>query len=138
MALTNIQAVRLLVQDTAGPGLYFLSDDEITYFLDRNNQSVDKAALEAAKVILLQLSIRGDSTVDVLSIKSSKAAEAYRLALQMFIRNPDTNRILQNASGYAGGVSISDMQANVDNLDNNIVVSPVAEDQTTPTSFFTI
>ena len=138
MALTSIQAVRLLVQDTAGPGLYFLSDDELTYFLDRNNQSVDKAALEAAKVILLQLSIRGDSTVDVLSVRSSKAAEAYRLALQMFIRNPDTNRILQNASGYAGGVSISDMQANVDNLDNNIVASPVAEDQTTPASYFSI
>ncbi len=138
MALTSIQAVRLLVQDTAGPGLYFLSDDEITYFLDRNNQSVDKAALEAAKVILLQLSIRGDSTVDVLSVRSSKAAEAYRLALQMFIRNPDTNRILQNASGYAGGVSISDMQANIDNLDNNIVVVPAADSEVSTSSFFTV
>lgn len=120
MALTSIQQVRLLIQDTV-PGLYILSDDEITYFLEKNNQSSDRAAIAAAKVILLNLSMRGDSTVDIFSIKSSKAAENYRLALQMFLKSPDMNPVLQNCQGYVGGVSKADMKANDANTDNTLV-----------------
>ena len=122
MALTAIQQVRLLVQDNS-PGLYFLSDDEITYLLDRNNQSINRSAMEAARIILFQLSMRGDESVDILSIKGSKAAFAYKEALQLYIKNPDMNPALTLSKVYAGNISKSDMQANVDNSDNNVVTT---------------
>lgn len=136
MALTNIQQVRLLVQDST-PGLYIVSDDEIDFFLERNSNNINRTALEVAKVILLNLSMRGDSTVDILSIKGSKAAEAYRLALELFIKSPELNPALQNAGAYFGGVSISDMQANDLNTDNNIVQNPNGT-TVLPTDYFSV
>ncbi len=137
MALTAIQQVRLLIQDNS-PGLYIISDDEINFFLERNSNNINRTAVEAAKVVLLNLSMRSDTSTDILSIKGSKAAEAYRLALELFIKSPDLNPVLQNTSGYAGGISIADMQANIDNLDNNIVVVPAADSEVSTSSFFTV
>lgn len=126
MALTNIQQVRLLVQDNT-PGLYIVSDDEITFFLERNADNINRTALEVAKVILLNLSMRGDQTVDVFSIRGSKASEQYRLALELFLKDPQLNPILNSAQGYFSNISISDMQSNDSNSDNNIVTSPSNE-----------
>ena len=70
MALTLIQQVRLNVQDNI-PGLYIISDDEITYLLEKFNNNVDKASYQAAKIILLNLAQRSDETIDVFSIKGS-------------------------------------------------------------------
>lgn len=126
MPLSLIQQVRLLVQDT-DPALPFLSDDEITFFLERNSNSVNRTSLECARVILLQLSLRStQETVDIFSISGGKhAAEQYRLSLQLFLRDPNLNPVMNSVSGYAGGISISDMQANSDNCDNNSVTTPL-------------
>jgi hypothetical protein len=124
--LTLIQQVRLTVQDST-VGLYILTDDEIQYFLDKNNNSIARSSIDAAKSILLNLSMRTDDTVDILSIKNSKVAEQYRLALQMFLKDPNTNPFLDNVKGYIGGVSISDMQANNATTDNNIITNPYTE-----------
>ena len=137
MALTPIQIVRLNVQDNT-VGFYFISDDEIQYLLDKYEDNTDQASLEAARIILMQLSIRGDSTVDIFSIKGSKAAESYRMALQMYLRDPMLNPILKNTSAYFGNVSLSDMQANVDNLDNNAVIPPNASNRSTATNYFSL
>lgn len=128
MALSLIEQVRLLVQDNA-VGFYFVSNDEIQFFLDRNSQSVNRTALEVAKVILLQLSLRStQETVDIFSITGgAKASEQYRLALQLFLRDPNLNPVYQSISGYASGVSLSDMQANSDTLDNNSVTTPLTQ-----------
>ena len=123
MALSSIEQVRFLVQDNT-PGLYLISDEEIYFLLQRNNKNVDRTALEAAKVILLNLSMRGDQSVDIFSVKGSKAAEQYRMALQMFIRSPDLNPILKTVQGWVGGVSKSEMEANDANSDNFTVDTP--------------
>ena len=123
MALNLIQIIRLNIQDTVA-GLYILSDAEIEYFLQKNENNINRTSLDCARVILLNLSMRGDSVIDILSIKGSKAAEQYRLSLQMFLRDPNMNPVLTNCQGYAGGISISDMQANVDNQDNNYARTP--------------
>ncbi len=123
MALSAIESVRLLVADNE-PGLYMVSDEEIYFFLTRNNNNVDRAALETAKVILLKLSIRGDQTVDIFSIKGSKAAEQYRMALQLYVKSPDLNPILKTVQGWVGGVSKSEMEANDANPDNKTVDTP--------------
>ena len=65
-----------------------------------------------------------DNLVDVLSIKSSKAAEQYRVSLQMYLNNPSLNPLIKSASIYAGNVSLSDMNTNDTTADNNYVSSP--------------
>ena len=123
MALTLIEQVRLLVQDNAGPGLYILSDAEIEFLLEKNTNNLTRTSLEAARIILFNLSMRGDSTVDILSIRGSRAAEQYRLALQMFIRDPNLNPVIQNCGAWAGGISNSEMLENNLATDNNYVGS---------------
>ncbi len=123
MAMTLIDQVRFLIQDNT-PGLYIISDEEIAFLLNRNNKNVDRTAIEAAKVVLLNLSMRGDQTVDIFSIKGNKAAEQYRLSLQLFIKDPNMNPILKTVCGWVGGVSKAEMLTNDSNSDNNIVPSP--------------
>ena len=124
MALNAVQQVRLEIGDT-DVALPILADVEIEYFLQKNNNSVRRASLDAAKTILFKLSMdSADETVGLLSIKGHRAAEAYKEALKMYIKNPDLNTVLQNAEVYAGGISRSDMQANVNDSDANFVQSP--------------
>lgn len=140
MSLTLIQQVRFLVQDNV-PGLYIISDDEIQYLLDKNSNNVNRAAVEAARIILFNLSMRSDSVVDIFSVKSSSSAKAYIEALKLFIRDPSLSGVLSNINGYAGGISIEDMQANDANLDNNIPVPPSQSPESVniqSSTFFTI
>jgi hypothetical protein len=137
MALTLIQQVRLLVQDST-PGLYIVSDDEINFFLERNSNNLNRTALEVAKVILLNLSMRGDNTIDIMSIKGSKTAEAYRLALELFIKSPELNPILQSTQGYFGGVSLTDIDANNANSDNNVVSSTESTNLVQTSNYFAV
>jgi hypothetical protein len=123
MALTPIQEVRLIVQDNT-VGLYILSDDEIEYFITKNNSNITRASISAANAILMNLSMRGDETVDIFSIRGSKAAEQYRLSLQMFLRDPSTNPYIQNIGAYVGGISKADMLLNDSNTDNNTTLNP--------------
>ena len=133
----TIQALRIELGDT-DMTLPIMSDQEYRYFLEKNNRSVRRAAMDAAKSIIFKLSMRTDETVDIFSIKGSKAAAQYMQALNMYIKNPDLNPVLQNAMPYAGGVSLSDMQANDANLDNNVVVPPTQSADKLPTNFFNV
>ena len=136
MAYTDIQKVRIEVADL-DPGFPLLVDDEYAYLLEKNNNSVVRASVDAARIILLKLSQQTDETVDVFSVRGSKAAEQYRLALELYIKNPQLNSLYNNLKGYVGGVSISDMDANNANLDNNIIQSPSDSGELVNTSFFT-
>lgn len=118
---TDIEKVRIELQDNAGPGLYILSDDEIQYFLDKHSGSIPRACIDAARAILFKLSMQGDEKVDILSLNGSKTAEQYRLALQLYLRDPTLNPIASGLKAYFGNVSKSDMQSNNLNPDNNFV-----------------
>ena len=136
MAYTDIQKVRIEVADL-DPGFPLLADDEYSYLLEKNNNSIVRASVDAARIILLKLSQQTDETVSIFSVKGSKAAEQYRLALELYIKNPQLNPLYNNLKGYVGGVSISDMDANNANLDNNIIQSPSDSGELVNTSFFT-
>ena len=123
MALTLTQQVRLNIQDNT-PGLYILSDDEITYLLERNNDNVNRASVEAARIVLFNLAQKSDESIDIFSIRGSQAAKAYMEALKLYIRDPNLNQIGNNIQGYASGISLADMQANDANADNNIFINP--------------
>lgn len=122
----NIQKVRFELADT-DPVFPFLSDVEINYFLDKNNSNVRRASLDCAKTILLKLSMQNDEIAGILSFKGSKAAENYRNALKLYLNDPNLNPALTLAEPYAGGISKSDMQSNIDNPDNNAVITPGME-----------
>ena len=116
----DILKVRMEVSDTEA-GLYILPDVTYEYILNKNNGSIGRSAIEAARMILLRISLNSvDSVTDVLSIKTSKQAEAYRMALELFIKSPMLNPIIASAGGWAGNISKSEMQANNSNPDNYV------------------
>ena len=121
--LTPIQVVRVAVGDV-DVQFPILDDSTYEYFLSKNNDSVRRASMDAAKSILMQLSMRGDQTIDIFTVKGGKSAEQYRMSLQMFLRDPNMNPVLSLANGYAGGISKSDMLANNSNADTNFVNTP--------------
>jgi hypothetical protein len=119
----TIHALRIELGDTS-PEFPIMSDEEYNYFLSKHDWNIRRAAMDAAKSIMLKLSMRTDDTVDLFSIKGSAAARNYMQALQIYIKNPDLNNLYDTVQGYAGGISKSDMQANDANLDNNIINQP--------------
>ena len=122
MALTNIQKLCVEVGDT-DVSFPILDDTSYEYFLEKHSNNLNRAGLDAARAILFQLSTRNSETVDVFSVKNT-SAESYRQALLLYIKDPNLNPLYKNLKGYFGGVSISDMEANVANPDNNIVENP--------------
>lgn len=135
--LTPIMEVRVAVGDL-DVTLPILDDATYDYFLEKNSYSVRRASLDAARAILMQLSVRDDSSIDIFSIKGSKAAEQYRLALQFYLRDPNMNPVFSTATGYAGGISNTDMQSNNANSDNNYVKTPEMCIPTSPNNPFEV
>lgn len=130
-----INAVRIEIQDT-NPALPILDDSEITYALQTTG-SVRKAWPICAMYVIGKLSQSGDEGVGPFMIKGSKAAEQYRMMLDMRLKNPQLNPVLDSLGSYtdsngkvqnpiyAGGISVSDMQENTANSDNNYIPDPV-------------
>ena len=123
MAWTDVQKVKIEIGDL-DDAFPLLSEDTYAYYLEKHSNNIPRAALDAARTILMLLSQRSDETVDIFSIRGSKAAETFRLALQMYIKDQYLNPINQTLRGYVGGVSLADMESNDNNSDNNIVQSP--------------
>lgn len=119
MALTQIQQVRLEIGDS-DPVFQILSDEEVQYFLDKNNQSVRKTSLDCAKSILFRIASLTFERVDVIEYRGNDYFNQYKQALQMYIKNPEYGAVSQ-AMGYAGGISLSDIEQNISNFDNNTV-----------------
>ena len=122
----TVHALRIELGDT-DVNFPLMSDAEYRYFLDKNDWSIRRASLDAAKSMLMKLSLRPDESFDIFSIKGSAAAKQFMSALQMYIKNPDLNPIYTNAMPYAGGISKSDMEANNANTDNNTIVTPTQD-----------
>jgi hypothetical protein len=117
--MTPIEAVRLEIYDK-DEVFPLLSDEEIQYFLDKNEGSIRKASLDAAKSILFRLASYTYERVDILEHKGSDYFLQYQKALEMYIKNPEYGSI-SKASIYAGGISVSDIQANIQSSDVNYV-----------------
>jgi hypothetical protein len=98
--------------------------------LTRSEENVNRAAIECAKLILLQLSLRSNESVDLFSINSAKNAQEYRAALTLFLRNPSLNPALTSATGYAGGISVTDWNSNLATVDNITVCTPMSDTST--------
>ena len=131
----TVKAIRIELGDTS-PEFPIMSNEEYLYFLDKNDWSIRRAAMDAAKSMLMKLSLRSDESVDIFSIKGSGTAKQYMLSLQMYLKNPDLNPIYQNAMPYAGGISKTDMKNNNLNLDNNVIIPPTSSFDLPPKDAF--
>lgn len=119
----EIQSVRYELADS-DPSFPLMSDQEITYYLEKHSNSIRRASLDCARAALFKLSMRSDETVDIFSLRGTGAARNYMQALTMYIKDPNLNPVYNNIGIYAGGVSKSDMLENDSNADNNLIVSP--------------
>jgi len=128
MALTDIEKVRMEIQDV-DVTFPILSDATYIYLLEKHSNIITRAAMDAARMALMQLSQRGNETVDIFTIKGSSVAEQYRQALLLYIKDPYNNPILQNCQGWVGGVFLDEFQANIDDLNTNNIQPPTESDQ---------
>ena len=97
MALTDISALKLeigLVNEASN----ILSDEELTYFLEKNNNSIRKAGLDAAKTVLFVLSqLVHERSGSELEIWGHTWFENYMKTLQMYINDPNYSIALESA-----------------------------------------
>jgi len=112
-----IDRVRLRISDIED--VPFLTDEVIQYYLTKNVENEALASKECATVILGILARNATyNKIDSYIVDGAKAYTSYRDYLLLLIKNPAISDA--TITVYAGGISKSDMQANNDNLDNNV------------------
>ena len=136
MALTDVEKLRIELGDS-DVSFPLLDNSSYEYFLAKHNNNLNRAAMDAARAILFQLSTMNSETVSIFSVKNT-SAEAYRQALMLYLKDQNLNPIYQTLRGYFGGVSLSDMAENNANPDNNIVISPSETGELQSTGPFTV
>lgn len=115
LPLTRRDQVRLKVGDI-DPDQPILDDETYNHFLDVNNNSIGRAAIDAARTLLFYLTRYTRERTGQIEVYGGEWATNYRKALEMFLKDPNLNAI--TPVPYAGGISKADMQANNDNSDN--------------------
>ena len=117
MSLTDIQKLKLEVGLIAEAS-DILSDEELTYFLEKNNNSIRKAGLDAAKTVLFVLSqLIHERSGNELEVWGHTWFENYMQTLKLYLNDPNYSIALNGAKAYAGGISKTDIRNNIDNLD---------------------
>ena len=118
MSLTDIQKLKLEVGLIAEAS-DILSDEELTYFLEKNNNSIRKAGLDAAKTVLFVLSqLIHERSGNELEVWGHTWFENYMQTLKLYLNDPNYSIALNGAKAYAGGISKTDIRNNIDNPDN--------------------
>ena len=120
MALTPVQEIKLNL-GLVGNAADILTDDELQYFLDKNNGSVKKASLDVAKTVLFILAQFTHEKNDILEVWNHTWFENYMKSLQLYLSNPAYSLAIDSAKAYAGGISITDIRNNIDNSDNYVL-----------------
>lgn len=113
-----------------------LQDEEADYYLARANGDVVQGSVQAARMILFKLAQNSRFRNDTLEVFADQYKQ-WQQALQMYIQANDAESTkksigiaVNKATGFAGGISVADYNANLMNADNNAVV-PVVEFDTT-------
>lgn len=120
MALTLVQEVRLTIGLIAN-AYDLLSDDEITHYLTKNNNNIRRTCLDCGKTVLFILAQLTHTKADVLEEWTGDWFNNYYKTLQMYMNDPNFSFAINGAMPYAGGISVADIRANVENCDNFVV-----------------
>ena len=105
-------ATRFLCGDTNTKD-FLLNDEEILYFLAQYNNTPLNAAIRCCETIAAKYARMSDETVGAVKILYSQKAKGYYALKEQLICRLCT----EDATPYAGGISIADKQANQDNSD---------------------
>jgi hypothetical protein len=105
-------ALRFLIQDTDSSAQVF-SDEELDYLLTEQSDVPLQAAIQAAEIAISTYARKADRSVGDLSISYSQISSNYQKLLTVLRRRT----AVETLAPYAGGISISDKQANLDDTD---------------------
>ena len=118
--MTPIEEVRLEI-GLIGQAYQLLSDEEIEYFLNKNNGNIRRASSSAGKTVLFILSQLVHTKASELESWDHDWFNNYYKTLQMYLNDPNFSFAINGAMPYAGGISVADIRANVENYDNLVV-----------------
>ena len=118
--LSPIEVVRLEI-GLVGEAVDLLTDEEIQYFLEKNNDNVRKASVDAAKTVIFILSQRVHEKASELEIWGHDWFNNYYKSLQLYLNDPSYSIAINSATPYAGGISKKDIRENIDKFDNQVV-----------------
>lgn len=118
--MTPIEEVRLEI-GLLGQAYQLLSDEEVQYFLNKNNGNIRRASSSAGKTVLFILSQLVHTKASELESWDNDWFNNYYKTLQMYLNDPNFSFAINGAMPYAGGISIADIRANVENYDNLVV-----------------
>lgn len=118
---TDVEKVKFTIGLVGEAAEAFLSDEQIAYFLEKNNNNVDRACIACASAVKFQLAqyVHEKVTSD-LEIWGNNYFENYAKALDTFINNPNSAFGINQIQVYAGGISVVDIRENLSNPDNHI------------------
>ena len=118
--MTPIEEVRLEI-GLLGQAYQLLSDEEVQYFLNKNNGNIRRASSSAGKTVLFILSQLVHTKASELESWDNDWFNNYYKTLQMYLNDPNFSFAINGAMPYAGGISVEDIRANVENYDNLVV-----------------
>ena len=118
--MTPIEEVRLEI-GLLGQAYQLLSDEEIQYFLNKNNGNIRRASSSAGKTVLFIRSQLVHTKASELESWDNDWFNNYYKTLQMYLNDPNFSFAINGAMPYAGGISVADIRANVENYDNLVV-----------------
>ena len=118
--MTPIEEVRLEI-GLLGQAYQLLSDEEVQYFLNKNNGNIRRASSSAGKTVLFILSQLVHTKASELESWDHDWFNNYYKTLQMYLNDPNFSFAINGAMPYAGGISVADIRANVENYDNLVV-----------------
>ena len=120
MALTLVQEVRLEI-GLIGNAYDLFSDEDITHYLSKNNNSIRRTGKELAIKACFILSQLTHTKASELESWDNDWFNNYYKTLQMYLNDPNFSFAITGAMPYAGGISVADIRANVENYDNLVV-----------------
>jgi hypothetical protein len=110
------------------PTQSLLTDEEVDYYLERAQDDTVNASVAAARMILFKLAQMTRFRNDTLEVFASDQMKQWQQALEMYIaaNDPESSKrslatAFTKANGYAGGISLIDIQTNEGTADNNFV-----------------
>ena len=118
--MTPIDEVRLEI-GLLGQAYQLLSDEEIEYFLNKNNGNIRRTSSSAGKTVLFILSQLVHTKASELESWDHDWFNNYYKTLQMYLNDPNFSFAINGAMPYAGGISVADIRANIENYDNLVV-----------------
>lgn len=104
--------VRFLIGDTDSNDP-LLDDQEIAWVLSKYNNSPINAAIRCCESVVAKFSRLANEAVGQVRIDFSQKAEGYTRMMTIL----KTRLATEDAAPYAGGISVSDKQAQVQNTD---------------------